>query len=213
MFRYPYLVAHDYLSTATTLAGRTPAEMLRALADGDSVPVRLAALDDTTARAIERGLARALTDTSPSTNRTGILNDLASLLEARERWADAATLLRTEAAQSQDGRALLARAARNALRSKDLQTAEETLLAALADTPEQGRLYRDLAVDVYAARGDFASAETVLAAGERNALDMLPVHRGMTEFLERRAAAEDDRAATAWALGAGEDTAAAEEPD
>ena len=40
----------------------------------------------------------------------------------------------------------------------------------------------------------------VLNAGERNALDMLPVHRGMTEFLERRAAAENDRAATAWAV-------------
>jgi hypothetical protein len=94
----------------------------------------------------------------------------------------------------------LARAARNALRVGDLATAEETLLTALADTPEQGRLYRDLAVDVYAARGDFASAETVLVAGERNALDMLPVHRGMTEFLERRAAAEDHRTASAWAL-------------
>ena len=67
---------------------------------------------------------------------------------------------------------------------------------------------------MYAARGDFASAETVLAAGERNALDMLPVHRGMTEFLERRAAAEDDRTATAWALGvAGDDAADGEESD
>ena len=35
---------------------------------------------------------------------------------------------------------------------------------------------------------------------------MLPVHRGKTEFLERRAAAEDDRAASAWAVS---DTAAA----
>ncbi len=201
MFRYPYLVSHDYMSTATTFTARTPAEMLRALADGDTVPVRLAALDDATAAAIERGLSRALTSTPPGTTRTVILNDLALLLEARARFADAATLLRTEAQLSHDGRALLARAARNALRVRDLDTAEATLLAALADTPEQGRLYRDLAVDVYAARGDFASAETVLAAGERNALDMLPVHRGMTEFLERRAAAEDVRAASAWAAG------------
>jgi Flp pilus assembly protein TadD len=214
MFRYPYLVSHDYLSSATTFAARTPQEMLRALADGDTMPVRLASLDDPTARAVERGLTRALAETSPGTNRTDILSDLASVLEARERFADAATLLRTEASQSQDGRALLARAAKNALRSKDLQAAEETLLAALADTPEQGRLYRDLAVDVYAARGDFASAETVLAAGERNALDMLPVHRGMTEFLERRAAAEDDRTASAWAVGiTGDDAADDEESD
>jgi hypothetical protein len=74
------------------------------------------------------------------------------------------------------------------------------LLAALEENPEQGRLYRDLAVEVYAARGDFVSAEKVLDAGERNALDMLPVHHGMTEFLERRAAAEDGRTATLWAI-------------
>ncbi|MEO6030145.1 MAG: O-antigen ligase family protein [Candidatus Binatia bacterium] len=207
MFRFPYLVSHDYMSTATELGARTPAALLRALADGDTVPVRLAALDDVTAGAIERGLTRALTDMPPGDTRAGILNDLALLLEARARFADASTLLRAEASQSQAGRSSLARAARNALRVNDLQGAEETLLAALADNPEQGRLYRDLAVNVYAARGDFASAETVLNAGERNALDMLPVHRGMTEFLERRAAAEDVRAASAWAVS---DTEAAE---
>ena len=104
-------------------------------------------------------------------------------------------MLRAEAERSQDGRMFLARAARNAIRARDLGTAETTLLAALADNPDQGRLYRDLAVEVYAARGDFADAETVLAAGERNAIDMLPVHRGMTEFLARRAAVEDAKIA------------------
>lgn len=216
MFRYPYLVSHDYMRTTLPLMGRTPAERLRALADGDTVPVRLAALDDVTAGAIERGLVRALDATPPGAMRAGILNDLALLLEARDRHADAARLLRAEATASHDGRLLMARAARNALRVGDLAAAEEVLLAALAENPEEGRLYRDLAVGVYAARGDFASAETVLTAGERNALDMLPVHRGMTEFLERRAAAEDDRTASLWAAtdvaardGAG---AAMEEP-
>lgn len=199
MFRYPYLVSHDYMRTTLPLTGRTPAERLRALADGDTVPVRLAALDDVTAGAIERGLGRALDATPPGVVRAGILNDLALLLEARDRHADAARLLRAEAAASHDGRLLMARAARNALRVGDLATAEEVLLAALAENPDEGRLYRDLAVGVYAARGDFASAETVLTAGERNALDMLPVHRGKTEFLERRAAAEDDRTASLWA--------------
>jgi hypothetical protein len=199
MFRYPYLVSHDYMRTTLPLTGRTSAERLRALADGDTVPVRLAALDDVTAGAIERGLGRALDATPPGAMRAGILNDLALLLEARDRHADAARLLRAEAAASHDGRLLMARAARNALRVGDLGTAEEVLLAALAENPDEGRLYRDLAVGVYAARGDFASAETVLTAGERNALDMLPVHRGMTEFLERRAAAEDDRTASLWA--------------
>jgi tetratricopeptide (TPR) repeat protein len=209
MFRYPYLVSHDYMRTTLPLTGRTSAERLRALADGDTVPVRLAALDDVTAGAIERGLGRALDATPPGAMRAGILNDLALLLEARDRHADAARLLRAEAAASHDGRLLMARAARNALRVGDLATAEEVLLAALAENPDEGRLYRDLAVGVYAARGDFASAETVLTAGERNALDMLPVHRGKTEFLERRAAAEDERTASRWAATG---VAPAEEP-
>lgn len=209
MFRYPYLVSHDYMRTTLPLAGRSAAERLRALADGDTVPVRLAALDDLTAGAIERGLGRALDATPPGAMRAGILNDLALLLEARDRHADAARLLHAEAAASPDGRLLMARAARNALRVGDLGTAEEVLLAALAENPDEGRLYRDLAVGVYAARGDFASAETVLTAGERNALDMLPVHRGRTEFLERRAAAEDERTASFWAAT---DVAPADEP-
>lgn len=210
MFRYPYLVSHDYMRTTLPLTSRTPAERLRALADGDTVPVRLAALDDVTAGAIERGLGRALDATPPGAMRAGILNDLALLLEARDRHADAARLLRAEATASHDGRLLMARAARNALRVGDLATAEEVLLAALAENPDEGRLYRDLAVGVYAARGDFASAATVLTAGERNALDMLPVHRGKTEFLERRAAAENDRTASLWAATDVAD--AAEEP-
>jgi Flp pilus assembly protein TadD len=203
MRRFPYLVSHYYMSGDAALTGRTPAELLRALADGDTVPVRLAALDEPIADSIERGLRRALADQPPGGIRSGIVTDLAQLLEARERHVDAATLLRAEADQSRDGRTFLARAARNAIRAKDLGTAEQTLLAALTDTPDQGRLYRDLAVDVYAARGDFASAETVLDAGERNAVDMLPVHRGMTEFLTRRAAAEEDRAAATWAAPTG----------
>jgi hypothetical protein len=41
-------------------------------------------------------------------------------------------------------------------------------------------------VDVYAKRGDFDTAETVLEAGGRNATDMSPVYRGITEVLSRR---------------------------
>jgi tetratricopeptide (TPR) repeat protein len=156
------------------------------LADGDTVAVRLAGLDDAMAAAIERGLRRALDLALDGTTRTGIANDLATLLEARERFGDAATHLRAEAGRSDDGRAHLARAARDAIRARDLDTAEEALLAALTRTPEQGRLYRDLALDVYAARGDFASAETVLKAGERNAVDLLPIHRGISELVVRR---------------------------
>jgi len=68
----------------------------------------------------------------------------------------------------------------------DRAAAEQVLRAALQRAPERGDLYRTLAVDVYAARGDFPAAESVLQAGERNALDMLPVYEGVTEVLGRR---------------------------
>src|SRR5207249_10970941 len=80
----------------------------------------------------------------------------------------------------------LARAARDYLKADDKAAAEQALRAALERAPERGDLYRTLAVDVYAARGDFPAAESVLQAGERNALDMLPVYEGVTEVLARR---------------------------
>jgi O-antigen ligase len=199
MFRYPYLVSHAYLSPESDVVQRGAAEWLRVLADGDTVAVRLAGLDDAMAGAIERGLRRALEVAPDGDTRTGIVEDLATLLEARERFGDAATDLRAEANRSDDGRAHLARAARDAIRAHDLDTAEETLLAALTRTPEQGRLYRDLALDVYAARGDFTSAETVLRAGERNAVDLLPIHRGVSELVVRREAMPRDDEAPATA--------------
>ena len=203
MFRYPYLVSHAYLSPESDVVKRGPAEWLRVLADGDTVAVRLAGLDADMADAIERGLRRALAVAPDGDVRSGIVDDLATLLEARERYADATTHLRAEADRSDAGRDNLARAARDAIRAKDLDTAEATLLAALTRTPEQGGLYRDLALEVYAARGDFVNAETVLKAGERNAADLLPIHRGVSELVVRREAAprpEDDPAAAA-ALG------------
>jgi tetratricopeptide (TPR) repeat protein len=188
MFRYPYLVSHAYLSPESDVIPRDAADWLRVLADGETLAVRLSGLDERMAGAVERGLDRALAATPDGPLRAGIVDDLATLLEARERFTDAATLLRAEAGRSEDGRTYLARAARAALKAQDLDTAEETLLAALTHTPEQGRLYRDLALDVYAARGDFESAETVLRAGERNAVDLLPIHRGVSELVVRREA-------------------------
>jgi uncharacterized protein HemY len=91
----------------------------------------------------------------------------------------------------------LARAARDELQAHDGAAAEETLLAALRRAPENGELYRRLAVEVYGARGDFQSAENVLRAGERNARDMLSVYRGMAEILSRRESARLERAAEA----------------
>jgi hypothetical protein len=91
----------------------------------------------------------------------------------------------------------LARAAHDYLRAHADRPAEETLLAALVDDPDQGDLYRKLAVDVYAARGDFKTADTVLEAAEQNAVDLLPVYRGVSEVIARRDAAHvDDDPAT-----------------
>jgi tetratricopeptide (TPR) repeat protein len=169
------------------------------LADGDTMVVRLQGLDDDMAGAIERGLVRALDGENADTFRAGIVHDLVTLLEVRGKWADAAERLRAEAQRGTDSRVYLARAATDYLKAQDHPAAERALLAALAGTPESGNLYRKLAVEVYAARGEFDTAATVLKAGERNALDMLPVYRGVTELITRREAAEDDHAARAWA--------------
>jgi len=120
-----------------------------------------------------------------------IANDLVSLLEARERWRDAATVLADEGERSLDANTDLGRAARNYLKARDFASAEQNLLAALLRTPEQGQLYRDLAVEVYAARGDFPLAERVIEAGQRNALDMLPIYDGVTEVLTQRESVQD----------------------
>src|SRR5207302_10637867 len=116
------------------------------------------------ASAVERGLTRALQEAAAGPDRSAVIDDLATVLEVRERWADAAALLRDEAGRDATGGALLARAARDYLHAHAAGPGEEHLLAALVADPDQGDLYRKLAVDVYAARGEFKTAETVLAA-------------------------------------------------
>jgi hypothetical protein len=112
-----------------------------------------------------------------------------TLLEARERWTAAAELLGREADPGGPGGARLARAARDHLKAGDRDAAERALVAALLRAPERGDLYRDLAVEVYGARGDFDTAESVLRAGERNALDVVPVYQGVTRMLAQRQSA------------------------
>ena len=190
MYRFPYLASHAYLS-ADVDSPSDPARLVRALAEGDTLSIQLAALESETAAAIERGLRRALDDAALGENRVSIANDLVSLLEARERWSEAAVVLAEEGDRSLDANTDLGRAARNYLKAHDFRAAEQSLLAALLRTPEQGQLYRDLAVEVYAARGDFPLAERVIEAGQRNALDMLPVYEGVTEVLTQRESAQD----------------------
>jgi len=108
--------------------------------------------------------------------------------EARGDWAAAAAALRAEAAQRTDVAVDLGRAARDLLRAGRPADAETTLLDAVRRTPDEGTLYRSLAVDVYAARGQFDLAEQTLERGERNARDMDPVYDGVAELLTRREA-------------------------
>jgi tetratricopeptide (TPR) repeat protein len=194
MYRFPYLVSHAYLSPDLESDAHEPSQIVRALIEGDTLAVRLMSLDPEQSGAIERGLRRALDDHAMGDERAGIVADLVSVLEARESWKDAASVLAAEAGRSLEGGSNLAHAARNYLKAGEYAAAEKALLAAMVREPEQGELYRDLAVEIYAERGDFPMAENVLEAGERNALDMLPVYQGVIQVLARRETARPDDA-------------------
>jgi hypothetical protein len=162
------------------------------LVEGDDMPVRLAALEPEMAGAIERGLRRALDAVPAGEPRAAIVDDLVALLEARARWSEAAATLAVEADPGIDGATRLAHAARDYVKAGDGAAAEQALVTALLRTPERGELYRELAVNVYGARRDFETAERVLRAGERSAVDVLPVYEGVTEVLAQRESARFD---------------------
>jgi hypothetical protein len=191
LFRNPYLAAHAFLGPDGDLP-EDAGQLVRVLIDGDTLPVRLAALDPALATAVERGLGRALDDVSGGAQRAAIVDDLVALLEARDRFGDAATLLVAEADPGVDGATRLAHAARDHVKAGEPTRAEQALLTALLRTPDQGELYRVLAVDVYGARQDFDTADQVLSAGERSAVDILPVYEGVTQVLAQREAARFD---------------------
>ena len=138
--------------------------------------------------AVVRGFGRALAEAQTPAARSVTLRDLVMVHEARGDWAAAAAALRAEAAQRTDVAVDLGRAARDLLRAGRPADAETTLLDAVRRTPDEGTLYRSLAVDVYAARGQFDLAEQTLERGERNARDMDPVYDGVAELLTRREA-------------------------
>jgi len=167
--RAPALGAHPLLLSASTAV--------------DPSALGLARLAPEELDAIERGLGRAL-QSAPRSSET-LVDDLATLREARGHWAEAAAALSGQADDTTDV-TTLTRAARDYLQAGDATAAERLLLAALRRQPGQGALYRRLAVDVYAARGDFPSAERVLRDGEQNAFDRLPVYQAMTEVHARR---------------------------
>lgn len=185
--RYPYVVSHVLPEPAS--AGAEPAGWLADLAGQDTLRVRLAALDPALADAVERGLERALAERPAGRERQVVADDLVLLLEARGRHDEAGATLRDTAGITPEDAPRLARAAANFLQAGDAGAAQEVLVAALKLTPERGDLYRRLAVDVFAARGDFASAEQVLRVAQLNSQDMIPVYRGLTRVLSMRESA------------------------
>jgi O-antigen ligase/tetratricopeptide (TPR) repeat protein len=185
--RYPHLLTHAFLAPDSGVFPPTSSrDLLREIADGETLSGRLAQLDDLMAGALERGLRRGLETHAAGEVHDDIVSDVVTLLEARRRWTEAADALTAASRARADDSESLERAARNYLKAGNLDAAETTLLTAIKRTPEQGVLYQKLAVDVYAKRGDFDSADVVLDAGTRNADDMTPVYRGMTEVLSRR---------------------------
>jgi tetratricopeptide (TPR) repeat protein len=175
VFRAPSLGAHPLLDAGGGSAPHAPLTPADAHGFG--------ALEPEILDAVERGLTRALE--AGSRNPPGLVDDLATIREVRGRWAEAAVILRARADETTDAMTL-ARAARDYLKAGDASAAEQVLLVALRRQPGQGALYRRLAVEVYAARGDFGSAESILRAGEQNAYDRLPIYQAMTEVLARR---------------------------
>lgn len=193
--RFPSLSVHAFLGPDVELTPGDGAFVVRALADGDTLAIRLARLDPALTAAIARGLDRALADLPAGGRRASIVADRVALLEAGGRWTEAADTLRAEADRDQSDELSLSQAARNYLKANDPRRAEETLLAALLRNPERGSLYQRLAVDIYSARGDFVSAEQVLKAGERHAVDMLPVYSASADVIAKREQAWTERLA------------------
>ncbi|MFN8602352.1 MAG: O-antigen ligase family protein [Candidatus Binatia bacterium] len=185
--RYPYLVSHTLPEPAST--DTAPTGWLADLAGEDTLRARLAALDPALADAVERGLERALAERPAGRERQVVAEDLVLLLESRGRYEEAAVALRDASGITPEDAPRLARAAANFLQAGDASAAQEALIAALKLTPERGDLYRRLAVDVFAARGDFASAEQVLRVAQQNSQDMIPVYRGLTKVLSMRESA------------------------
>ena len=166
--------------------------LVRYLAESSDLRAQLEQLDPALSDAVERGLRRGLAENPGGRVRLAIVDDLVMLLEARGRFAEAAELLHAEAPRDPSGAIRLARAAQDFLESQNNGAARAALHEALVLRPESGDLYRRLAVDVYAAHGDFDAAEEVLRAGQRNSDDLMPLYRGMTDVLAMREAARVD---------------------
>jgi O-antigen ligase len=196
LYRFPSLISHAFLGPDVALTSGEGPYVVRALADGDVVTAHLASLDPALTDAIASGLDRALNEARAGGRHTDIVADRVTLLEARERWVEAADMLRGEARLDDTDDRSLGHAARDYLKMNDLGRAEEALLAALLRNPERGSLYQHLAMDVYTVQGNFPLAEKVVEAGERNAVDMLPIYDASADVIAKREQAWSERVAS-----------------
>ena len=193
MFRYPYLVMHGYLSLAVQPDRSTDIDLSQALRRLDqpvTMQSRIASIDPQVAESLEQGLRRAMDEPSVGIrSRPKITEELAQFLETRGEAGRAGDLLLEQGRAIQDV-PFLRRAAADHLSVKDYASAERALLAAMLLAPDQATIYTSLATQVYAPLGEYDRADSVLDAGRRNAADLLPLHRSMSELLNLRKSAE-----------------------
>ncbi len=197
MYRYPSLMTHGYLFLSPMDSRRTDGDLqqvLKRLESPGTVKSRIGALPPEVADALEDGMRRALQHPGPGImrSRAAVTSELAQLLENRGKWDEAGEVLFAQGRTVEDVR-LLTRSANDHLVVRNYDGAERALLAALVFAPDQALIYRDLATRVYAPRGDYERADVVLDAGRRNAADLLPLHRAMSELLDLRKQAERQR--------------------
>jgi len=196
MFRYPSLMTHGYLFLTPIESRRTDGDLqqvLHQLESPSTMKSRIGGLPPEVADALEAGLLRALEQPGPGMrSRASVTEQLAQLLETRGKWDEAGEILFRQGRAVEDV-LFLTRAAADHLVAKNYEAAEKALLAALVLAPDQASIYHDLATRVYAPTGDYDRADAVLDAGRRNAADLLPLHRGMSELLDLRKQAERRR--------------------
>lgn len=192
MFQYPSLDVHAYFYRAAPpekVENPRLSDTLRILDHPTTTTARIKSMDPVLAGGIERGLRRALSEGRTGIPREHVLMELSAFLEARDEMRKAGELLLSEG-QSLEDPGYLMRAASDFIAAGDVADGERALLSALVLDPSEALLYQSLATEIYGPRGDFESADAILAAGRRNATDQLPLDRSMSSLLTLRRSAE-----------------------
>lgn len=136
-------------------------------------PEAIPQLDPPELLAVERGMLQALV-----AGLYGAADGLGGLYYQVGRFAEAGKIFdeaRQRALRSDIRVRYLFYAARAYTHSDNGGRAESLLREAIQLAPRESSLYRMLAIDVYAARKDFAAAKAVLIEGERYGVSSLPI--------------------------------------